>query len=173
MNPIVIVSGIHGDEPAGNVAAKCFEGKDNVIVLSDINQTGKRRLGSQDLNRHFDQDGHDIQNSILSYIESLNPQLVISLHEDDKARGVYVYCSKQISDSIKKVLLKYNLPLAKSAYGDRTDSGVIDNGNQPYKGTLERALNRRGISYCTIETPLHLELEQRVNIFKKLVSELI
>jgi predicted deacylase len=173
MNPIVIVSGIHGDEPAGNIAAKYFEGKDDVIVLSDINQTGKRRLGSQDLNRHFDQDGQDLQNSILSYIESLNPQLVISLHEDDNARGVYVYCSSNISDQIKKILLKYNLPLAKSAYGDKTDNGVIDNGNQPYRGTLERALEKRNIPYCTIETPLHLDLGQRVNIFKKLVSELI
>jgi predicted deacylase len=173
MNPIIIVSGIHGDEPAGNVAAKYFEGKDNIIVLSDINQTGKRRFGSQDLNRHFDQEGQDLQNSILSYIESLNPQLVISLHEDDNARGVYVYCSKQISNNIKKILLKYDLPLAKTAYGDRTDNGVIDNGKQPYKGTLEKALEKRNIPYCTIETPLHLNLEQRINIFKKLILELI
>lgn len=173
MNPIVIVSGIHGDEPAGDEASKFFKNKKNIVVFSNINSTGKRRLGSQDFNRHFDEEGHDSQNDLLNRIISLNPRLVISLHEDDNARGVYVYCASNISNEIKKVLLKYNIPLAKSAYKDKTDDGVITHGRQPYKGTLERALNRRNIPYCTIETPMLLDLKQRVNIFRKIINDLI
>ena len=173
MNPIVIVSGIHGDEIAGDKASTFYKDKDGVFVFSNINETGKRRLGTQDFNRHFDEEDHNLQKDLLDKIESLGPRLVISLHEDDNARGVYVYCSANISDRIKKVLLKYNLPLAKSAYGDRTDNGVIDHGDQPYRGTLERALEKRNIPYCTIETPMSLELNQRVKIFHTVINDLI
>ena len=48
----VIVSGLHGDEPAGNIAAQFFTNKKNVHVISNINCTNKRRMNGKDLN-HF------------------------------------------------------------------------------------------------------------------------
>ena len=77
----VIVSGLHGDEPAGNIAAQFFTNKKNVHVISNINCTNKRRMNGKDLNRHFDTpDENDLQDKILLKIEEMNPSIVISLH---------------------------------------------------------------------------------------------
>jgi hypothetical protein len=100
--------------------------------------------------------------------------LVISLHEDDETDGVYAYCSPEIHDKVKAALSKSLIPLTDSAHGDMADKGVISDGNQPYKGTLERALRRRNIPYCTIETPCSDEdIEKRVKSLINIVSELI
>lgn len=42
---VVIISGLHGDEPAGNIAAKDFKGIEGITVIRNINKTGKRRDG--------------------------------------------------------------------------------------------------------------------------------
>ena len=173
---IVIVSGLHGDEPAGNIAADHFKSYDNVHVISHVNKTSKRRVNRRDINRHFDDKGKSdkIQEHILSKIESISPILVIDLHEDDEVNGVYAYCSEELRDCIKKCLSNIELNLAKIAHGDKTDKGVIVNGKQPYKGTLERALKRRGILYCTIEVPSgNGKFKERVNCLKEIVSNII
>jgi predicted deacylase len=174
-NKIIIISGLHGDEPAGNIAAKFFENLQNVYVISDINSTNKRRMDGRDLNRHFDTpDENDIQDKIILGIEKMNPKLVISLHEDDEVDGVYAYCSPDLEECLKQCLEGIDISVLKNAHGDKTDGGVITNGNQPYKGTLERALRRRNISYCTIETPSsEKSLEERVICLKQIVNNII
>ena len=171
----VIVSGLHGDEPAGNIASQFFTNKKNVHVISNINCTNKRRMNGKDLNRHFDTpDENDLQDKILLKIEEMNPSIVISLHEDDEVDGVYVYSSPDLEEYIKKCLDGIDLKILKNAHGDKADDGVITNGKQPYKGTLERALRRRNISYCTIETPSKNEnLKKRVDCLKKIVFNII
>lgn len=171
----VIISGIHGDEPAGNAASQFFKNKKNVYVISNINKTNKRRVDGKDLNRHFDTpDNNDLQDKILLKIEELNPSVVISLHEDDEVDGVYAYCSPDIEEYVKSCMNNIDLNISKNAHGDKTDNGVITNGKQPYKGTLERALKRRNISYCTIETPSSDEnFEKRVDCLKNIVHNLI
>ena len=174
-NVFVIVSGLHGDEPAGNTAANYFKNLPNVKVYSNLNKTKKRRLNGKDPNRHFDTDDqNDLQDRLLSKIEELNPTLVISLHEDDEVDGVYAYCSPEIEDKVKNALMKSKIQLAVKAHGDVTDQGVISNGQQPYKGTLERALKRRNIPYCTLETPCaDEEFETRAKTLISVVSDLI
>jgi predicted deacylase len=172
----VIVSGLHGDEPAGNKAAEYFKNQKNVYVISNINKTNKRRVDGRDLNRHFDDKGHsdEIQENIISQIEKLNPSMVIDLHEDDEVDGVYAYCSPELENIVKSCLCDIELDVAKSAHGDKTNKGVIVNGKQPYKGTLEKALAKRNILYCTIETPSSLEsFEKRVDCLKNIVHNLI
>ena len=73
----VIISGLHGDEPAGNKAAEYFKNQKNVHVISNINTTNKRRVDGRDLNRHFDDKGNsdEIQEDIISQIEELNPRM--------------------------------------------------------------------------------------------------
>lgn len=171
---IVIVGGLHGDETAGNLAANLFKGKDSIVVINNINTSGKRRLNGKDLNRHFDVDeSTDLNNSILSKVLQYNPTIVIDLHEDKDAKGVYVYCSKELSPSIKQILKQYELPLAKSACGDRVSDGVVDDGNLPVKGTLEKALSKRNILYCTLETPTKWKLEKRVEVLKQITNNII
>jgi len=171
----VIVSGLHGDEPAGNFAAEYFKDYPNVKIFSYFNEDGTRRKNGIDLNRHFDtEDEGDMQKKLLNEIEKINPSLVISLHEDNEINGVYAYCSPELSDKIQKILLNGNFLLADTAHGDNTENGVITQGKQPYPGTLERALKRRNIAYCTIETPSsHINIRERVKILVSIVKSIL
>ncbi len=172
---IVIVSGLHGDEPAGNIVCTFFKHFENVYIISDINNTNKRRLNGKDLNRHFDTtDEGYIQNYILQEIENIKPELVICLHEDDEVNGMYVYCSQEIEDLLKQCLQFVNIKIAKSAHKEHTNKGVISHGKQPYRGTLERALKKRNVLYCTIETPVTLySLKHRVDCMRHVVDYII
>ncbi len=172
---IVIVSGLHGDEPAGNLAAQYFKDQPNIKVFSNINKTNKRRIDGEDPNRHFDTDDQtDLQDRILNAIENINPTLVISLHEDDEVDGVYAYCSSEIEDLVKNSLSKSKIKLTHKAHGDITNDGVITKGQQPYKGTLERALKRRNIPYCTLETPSSKEdIQKRAETLISIIKDLI
>lgn len=177
LNPkkIVIVSGLHGDEPAGNLAAQYFKDQPNIKVFSNINKTNKRRMDGEDPNRHFDTDDQtDLQDRILNAIENINPTLVISLHEDDEVDGVYAYCSSEIEDRVKNSLSKSKIKLTHKAHGDITNDGVITKGQQPYKGSLERALKRRNIPYCTLETPSTKEdIQKRAETLISIIKDLI
>jgi predicted deacylase len=172
---VVLMGGIHGDEPAGNIASKKFKNVEGVYVISDINKTGKRRLNNVDPNRHFDQDDElPVEKDILDQIEEIKPTLVIAMHEDDTTDEVYAYSSPDMVDKLKAVLKELNVKLAKSAIGDKTDHGVISHGHLPTKGTLERALRKRGISSCTIETPVKTyDLETRVMLQVEIVKSLL
>jgi predicted deacylase len=174
-SPVVIVGGIHGDEPAGNLAAKRFEGKEGIVVISDVNTTGERRLDGVDPNRHFDKkDSLPIEDKILSKIEEIKPRLVISLHEDDTTDEVYAYCSPGMVDKVKAALKSLKVPLAKSAIGDKTDEGVISHGHLPTVGTLERALRKHDIPSVTFETPVKsYSLKDRVELQIKAVNFLL
>jgi len=173
--PIVIIGGIHGDEPAGNIAAKKYEGKKGIVVIADVNKTGERRLDGVDPNRHFDKkDSLPIEDEILSKIEDQKPRMVIALHEDDTTDEVYAYCSPGMEDKVKAALKSLDVPLAKSAIGDKTDEGVIVRGHLPTAGTLERALRKRDIPSVTFETPVEsYDLEKRVELQIKFVNFLI
>ena len=172
--PVVLVSGIHGDEPAGNVVAELFRGTPGVKVISGINNTGHRTLHGKDINRHFDTpDQGELQEMLLSQILENNPKLVISLHEDDEVDAVYSYSSPSMEITLAEILTALEVPLAEKSHGDDTEGGVITEGKQPFKGTLERALAKRGIPYCTIETPSSWDLKVRTQTQQKIVSGLL
>ena len=174
-SPVVLVGGIHGDEPAGNIAAKKFEGRKDVVVIADVNTTGERRLDGVDPNRHFDkEDSLPIEDEILAKIEALQPRLVIALHEDDTTDEVYAYCSPGMKDKVQAVLAELGVPLAKTAIGDKADKGVIARGHLPTAGTLEKALRKRDIPSVTIETPIKsYSLEDRVKLQIQIVNGLL
>ncbi len=172
-SPVVIIGGIHGDERAGAIAADGFKDDKRVIVISHVNKSGKRRLGGRDLNRHFNDTSGPVQKHIISQILDINPRLVIDLHEDDKARGVYAYCSQDIAEKLQNILQYISMPLEKCAYGDKTDRGVIVNGKQPFPGTLERMLEKIGVPYCTLETPMSYPFEERVKCLQQIVGYLL
>jgi hypothetical protein len=173
--PILLIGGIHGDEPAGNLAAQKFIGVEGVNIIYVINKTGKRRLHGVDPNRHFGEDDEiPEEKHILDIVDELNPALVISMHEDDTTDQVYAYSSPDMKEKVQAVLAELNVDLAKSAIGDKTDHGVITSGHLPTKGTLERALRKRGISSVTIETPVRMyELDKRISLQVKIVKGLL
>ena len=172
---ILIVSGIHGDEPAGDIVSSYFKSYPRVQVLSDINQSLKRRFQGKDLNRHFEEEGEGpIQKNIEETIEELSPSLVIDLHEDDEASGLYAYCSSSLKDLVISALREGDLKIASSVHGEEAEEGVIINGKQPYRGTLERYLKRREIPYITLETPSSLyPLQERVEAMRRVVKYIL
>jgi hypothetical protein len=146
----LVVSGIHGDEPAGDVAAEKLKGTTDVI--SDINPTDKRRFRGKDINRHFDKPVEgSIQQKLLDIIDSKRPSKVVALHEDDEVDKPYAYSSPSLAHEVKEALKDKDT--ATSAHNDKTDDGVISEGKNPPKGSLEKALDNRGVAHATIETP--------------------
>jgi len=173
-SPIVVVGGIHGDEVAGTIAADRFKGKEGIYVISHVNKTGKRRDGSIDLNRHFDQkDSVEKEDRILNKILSLKPRVVIALHEDCDGSGIYAYCNPEFKEKLKDILASIHAPKAKSACGDKTEDGVISFGHLPTKGTLERAMRKRGIPYCTLETPMDWDKNERADYLETIANKII
>ena len=171
----LILAGLHGDEPAGNLAAKYFKDFKNVWVWDSINPTSRRRFQGKDLNRHFEEEGEgEIQKSIEEQIEVLNPTVVISLHEDDEVLGMYAYCSSELKEKVCGCLKEGGIKIASSVHGDKTEEGVIISGKQPYRGTLERFLKRRGILYFTLETPSSFyPLQKRVQVMVRVLKEFL
>lgn len=170
----VIISGIHGDEPAGNYIAKHFLNRDDVLVIPDVNKTGKRRYHGVDLNRHFDtEDISPIQKHILSEIEKADPILVIDLHEDDHELDIYAYSSTEVKKQIQNALKVTEEHIPKYVHHDKTDLGVVTHGKRPHKHTLERALDKLGVSYCLIETPTKKELKRRITDGSKIVEAIL
>jgi predicted deacylase len=171
---IVILSGIHGDEPAGNIAAELFRGTEGVKVISRINKTGKRRIDGKDPNRHFGTpDEGELQENILNAIFEDHPRLVISLHEDNESTGMYAYSSKTMAPVIAKVIKSLDVPIVSSIHGDTAEDGVISKGRQPFRGTLEKTLRSYSIPYCTLETPTSWDLKVRATCLSKAVSGII
>ena len=169
----LVVSGIHGDEPAGNKAARKL--KDSADVVTHVNPSEKRRFEGKDINRHFDKPTEGpIQKKLLDYIEAKKPSSVISLHEDDEVDKPYAYSSESMRDKVKQALKDKDT--ATSAHGDITDKGVISKGKNPPAGSLERALDRRGIPHTTIETPSQSEhmddrTKTHMDVIKSLLSK--
>lgn len=168
-NKTLVVAGIHGDEPAGDEAADKLTGVDKI---TRVNKTGKRRIDGKDPNRHFDKDTESkLQRDILNKIEEKNPDLVVAMHEDDEAKKPYAYASKSVADRLKDILKDKDT--ARSAHGDKTDGGVISEGNNPREGSLEKALDRRGIDRVTLETPSKTQsLNERVSTQTDIVNQL-
>lgn len=169
---VVLVAGIHGDEPAGMVACKHFYNDPRLIVIDDINTTGERELDGKDLNRQFDTD-NELAKNILDIILFCNPKLVITMHEDIDAKGFYCYCSPEIDETMQSIVKELDLNTVDSIYGDKAENGVISNSKDPYQGSLEQALEKRGCLYCTLETPTNLDIKERVKIQIEVINKLL
>jgi hypothetical protein len=158
------VHGIHGDEPAGTLALK-EKGEDSVDAG---NHTGDRKMNGKDLNRHIGKDS-----PILKAVLKKNPKLVVDLHEDNDASGVYAYTSPSQKEKVKKILSSIGgLPVAGKGDGEKTDGGVISSADGPYSGSLERVVAKKKIPYVTLETPGKKPLEDRVDYQKKFIDKI-
>jgi hypothetical protein len=167
----LVVHSIHGDEPAGEAAAKNLDG---VNVVDAGNHTGKRKMHGKDLNRHFGKKDASKQNkAILDKIIKARPSLLIDLHEDNTKDKAYAYASGDMAEKVKNILRKSKLPIANSAEGDKTDDGVIVGGKYPGEGSLVMEANKKGIPYVLLEAPGKESMSTRVNFLKKVVKQLV
>lgn len=175
----VIISGIHGDEPAGNIAAQHFKKLKDVLVIDYVNTTGKRRFLGLDLNRNFlKRNMPEKDKDILQSILKVQPEIVISLHEDDSIGSVYMYCSADLSFFLQSLLKDTEITINTAhgfVHGDKAEKGVIQGGlSHKRQGTLERALEKYNIPHCTIETPTKKHsIEERAEIQKNIVTNIL
>jgi len=169
----VIVSGIHGDEPAAAIAGRQLASK-GLPVVDVGNHSGKRTDHGIDLNRHFDDANKPPKLvSALRKLVALHPKQIIDLHEDNDAHGAYAYASHDIADRVRQKLNAGKaLGQAKSVKGDKAVQGVITDGKYPPKGSIEKVMENKGISYTTVETPTNVPLSERVAFHKDKVEKL-
>jgi hypothetical protein len=171
---VVIVSGLHGDEPAGNYAARYFFNNPKILVIDNINRSGKRELNGKDINRQFGKGTDELADSILQTILEAQPRLVISLHEDTDADKPYAYCSDSLISKLQNIFKDLNIDvLGGTIYGDKLEDGVVVDTDQHWSGTLESQLEDNNILYCTIETPTNIDLKERVKLQVSIVEALL
>ena len=171
---LVVSHNVHGDEPAGEIAAKKLESQ-GIERLDAGNHTGKRRYCGIDLNRHFGESRTTDQNKkILEKLRAKKPTLLVDLHENSDANGAYAYTTPELKNYVKGLLKRRNskLPTALEADGDRTDEGVITDGKHPGRGALVSAARREGIPYILLETPSNeAPLKVRADYQRQIVEE--
>ena len=164
---VYIVGGVHGDEPAGRIAAELAKSMSlragTVYILSAANPYGaaheqRNTESGYDLNRNFpgDPEGTDaaqIAASICADIADKQPALVLDLHEargerenwDDLSNSVIVYDAAPIGDLIWELL-------TASEAGALGDVPFNLLGGPP-EGSLNRVLSESmGIPTITVET---------------------
>ena len=99
---ILLSTGIHGDEPAGPLAALAFlesgpPSDFNWLITPLLNPTGialgtRENAAGLDLNRDYGQaQSPEIQAHLAWLAQQRCPDLFISLHEDYDATGFYLY----------------------------------------------------------------------------------
>jgi len=170
---VVIVAGIHGDEPAGNYAARYFSDNPKILVIDNINSSGKRRLNGKDINRQFGKDTDELADSILQTILEVQPTLVISLHEDTDVDRPYAYCSESLTARLQNIFKDLDIDVLEGTiYGDELEGGVVIS-REHRSGTLESQLDNNNISYCTLETPTNIDLKDRVNLQIQVIEALL
>ena len=159
----VIVSGIHGDEPASWKAGKQLANEGKTVV--DVgNHSGKRDFKGKDLNRSFD-DKHKPAKAALGLNKILEkkPKQIIDLHEDVDQTMAYAYASPEKALKARKVL-------RGNPFFSLSDKPVR---SQPPKGSLEKAVERKGIGYITAEAPAKsAPLKKRISFLKDISDKL-
>lgn len=184
---VVVVGGMHGNEPAGYLAARRLAGlkpqKGRLIVIPEANKLAietKTRTGSHpgDLNRAFpasrsDKPGSPLAASIWSLIERVRPDYLFDLHEG--------YDFHKINkDSVGQSMIYYPvqgaLEMAK-AMQTAVNRGISNSRHHysllryPVKGSLARAAGQLlGTRAMILETsrkqPLESRIEQNVTMVK-------
>ena len=174
---VYIVAGLHGDEPAGFMAAELMkqwevaEGAIHIVSPANVYGADKDRRttrSDRDINRQFPgrADGNDAEQiaaAIFADIESKQPDLVLDLHEahtwkdgaDELDDSVIVQSTDQIGDLIWSIL-------TESEEG-KTSFPALSFYGAPPKGSLNlEVTTRTGIPVITFETDLKKELTERV-----------
>ncbi len=184
---VMIVGGVHGNEPAGYTAAgkvkdwKIKKGK--LIVLPQANKKAvqnKTRTYNGDLNRAFPQSSSGTGNntlakSIYSAVKKYDVDWLMDMHEG--------YNYTKISDSVGQSLIYYPTTTTKTmanAIVSKLNSGISTSYKKftlyryPVKGSLARACGQYlGVKAFIFETASKPSLSVRVNYQMKAADTLL
>ena len=190
---VVVVGGMHGNEPAGYMAARrlvdLMPQRGRLIVIPEANRLGieaKSRTGSHpgDLNRDFPRsksEGADsvLAKSIWSLVQSVKPDYLFDLHEGYDFHKI----NKQ---SVGQSLIYYPTGDAYSmakAMQSAVNKGISNKKHHfsllryPIKGSLARAAGLvLGTKAMILETsrkqPLETRISQHITMVKAALSRL-
>lgn len=184
---IVITGGIHGNEIAGFKAAKllrdCKVDRGTVYIFDRVNAYGidnnqREFIDGSDLNRKFPGGDSDqasrLAQSLFSFIEENQADLVIDLHESQKcARLDKEYLGQTIITESELIIEVLNVIDKINQQIDQKDYHFMLEGN-PVEGSLTWAVNKYlEIPAFTFETCMELELETRIDYQVTLVKYLL
>lgn len=200
LRTICFCAGIHGDEIAPSLAVLDFiENFDfnklknlNVVFIPIANPTGfrqnkRRNHRNIDLNRHFSDERLRGENKMIyNYLKKFKIYFFCSLHEDSDERSFYLYgfegVDKKIYEQIIKLSKRFFLSKQKCVLlngkclkGQDPKNGIIMiMKNSENDGSIESRFFEDGIKFllCT-ETPEKADLQERINLNKKIIEEVI
>jgi len=181
---VLVIAGIHGNEPAGVEAAKRIGGwqilKGRVVVLAEANQAAiaaQKRLipgapvGEGDLNRNFPVDEHgchpvgDVATELWQVIKEHSPQWLVDLHESINFRRVD---PQSVGNTIIVCPNEQTLAMGQKLV-DAINKTITDESKKflllrpPAKGSLTRAAaETMNVNAILIETTRREPLETRV-----------
>ncbi len=186
---VMVIGGIHGDEPAGFMAADSIASwavdRGTLLVLPHANVpaiSNRSRMapGGSDLNRVFPGDPggsgtEQLAAEIYSVMVEFEPSWVIDLHEADnferELRGAlgqtFIYPEASASEDIAKELLtSVNRTMLLDDY-----SFILLRGMAP--GSAIEAASQLGADAMIIETCKKMPLNERVKIHRQVISSLL
>ena len=184
---VMIVGGVHGNEPAGYTAAGKVKDwdikKGKLIVLPQANKKAvenKTRTYNGDLNRDFPQSSKEscdntLSKSIYAAVKSYDVDWLMDMHEG--------YNYTKISDSVGQSLIYYPTITTKtmaSAIVSKLNSGISTSYKKfslfryPVEGSLARASGQYlGVHAFIFETSDNPSLSVRVNYHLKAADTLL
>ena len=184
---VMIVGGVHGNEPAGYTAAGKVKDwdikKGKLIVLPQANKKAvenKTRTYNGDLNRDFPQSSKEscdntLSKSIYAAVKSYDVDWLMDMHEG--------YNYTKISDSVGQSLIYYPTTTTKtmaSAIVSKLNSGISTSYKKfslfryPVEGSLARASGQYlGVHAFIFETSDNPSLSVRVNYHLKAADTLL
>ncbi len=189
---IALLSGLHGNEPAGPHAILDYllSGKTNdeinLFVMPLLNPHGFNRFirkdgNNTDMNRQWNESSRKLIRRLKKLFLMKKFDMVISLHEDPSVDGFYVYGGRYIKGknlkSIADIIRNYMKPIKDGEiYGDPVYDGVVEDNNEEkpkHKKSLEFFFDRNNIPNITVEISGKGDLEDRIEIYRKFLEELL
>jgi predicted deacylase len=186
---VMVTGGIHGDEPAGYLAADEIAtwaiDRGTLLVLPRANAPAifsrtRNGPGEPDLNRIFPGDKNGLNSAklaseILAVIDEFQPEWVIDLHEAENfellSRGAlgqtFIYPYNSVSEDIVfEMLTAVNRTIILEEYHFLLLRGMAG-------GSLIEAAQMRGADALIIETCIQMALSERIKFHRQVVSSLL
>lgn len=191
--PVCIFAGVHGNEGAGTEAAlsliedlandHSLYPQTNFSIQPLVNPWGWERgfrynYAGQDIARHFALEDTQETALLKPWLVREHCKLVVDLHEDSQHTGFYMltyahpnlkFTPKLVEDASQELGLEAASTVPQGVY----QIAAKDFATNP-RPTLAQYAREQGVEQTyIIETPMHLSLEQRVQIHRKLLDKLI
>lgn len=190
---VLIGATMHGNEPAGAYAVMeylkeaHFPKKTRLIILPCMNPHGfdtneRFALGGRDLNRQWKKKEFKEEAQLIH--DTLSGERIdffLSLHEDDRAKGFYIYASdkklKKKWEPMLEIAGKYmKIVDQQTIYGQKAKNGVvlIDDENNKHGrdySSIENWVHKNhGAKYICTETPSQYPMKWRTKVYKEFID---